>query len=115
MLTPELGCLPASGDEHELRFGGLGSVAAGWAGVSLGPTTAAPAAWAKMMRVERSVMSALRRHLLRADHPHVPGRVGPDRVGDVRQCGAEASARLQGAGAGRGDAEPMRDYRRSVG
>jgi hypothetical protein len=85
------------------------------AGVSLGPTTEAPASWAKMMQVERSVKSALRRHLLRADHPHVPGRVGPDRVGDVRQCGADASARLQGVGAGRGDAELMRDYRRSVG
>ena len=68
-----------------------------------------------MMQVDRSVKSALRRHLLRADHPHVPGRVGPDRVGDVRQCGADASARLQGVGAGRGDPEPMRDYRRSVG
>jgi len=85
------------------------------AGVSLGPTTAAPASWAKMMQVERSVKSALRRQLLRADHPHVPGQVGPDRVGDVRQRGADASARLQGVGAGRGDVEPMRDYRRSVG
>jgi hypothetical protein len=98
-----------------LRFGGLGPVAAGWAGVSLGPTTASPAAWAKMMQVERSVMSALRRHLLRADHPHLPGRVGSDRVGDVRQRRADASARLHSVGAGRGDAEPMRDYRRSVG
>jgi len=51
---------------------------------SLGPTTAAPASWAKMKQRERSVKSALRRHLLRADHPHVPARVGPDRVGDVR-------------------------------
>jgi hypothetical protein len=103
LLTPELGCLPASGNEHELQFGGLG------------PTTAAPASWAKMMQVERSVKSTPRRHLLRADHPYVPGQVGPDRVGDVRQRGADASARLQGVGAGRGDAEPMRDYRRSVG
>jgi hypothetical protein len=58
------------------------------ASVSLGPATAAPASLAKMMQVERSVKSALRRHLLRAD---------------------------QGAGPGRGDAEPMREYRRSVG
>jgi len=43
------------------------------AGVSLGPPTAAPASWAKMMQVERSVKSALRRQLLRADRPHVPG------------------------------------------
>ena len=31
LLTPELGCLPASGDERGLRFGGLGPVTAGWA------------------------------------------------------------------------------------
>jgi hypothetical protein len=97
---------PERGDHH---------VGAGPAGISLGPTTAAPASWAKMMQVERSVKSALRRYLLPADHPHVPGRVRPDRVGDVRQRGADASARLQGVGAGRGDAEPLRDYRRSDG
>jgi len=43
------------------------------AGVSLGPTTAALASWAKMMQVERSVKSDLRRHLPRADRPPVPG------------------------------------------
>jgi hypothetical protein len=31
LLTPELECWPALRDEHELRFGGLGPVAAGWA------------------------------------------------------------------------------------
>jgi hypothetical protein len=78
-------------------------------------SSADPASLAKMMQVERTVKSALRRHLLRANHPHVPGRVGPDRVGDVRQRGADAGARLRGVDAGLGDADPMRDYRRSVG
>jgi hypothetical protein len=68
-----------------------------------------------MMQVKRLVKSALRRHLFRDDHPNVPGRAGPDRVGNVRQREADASARLQGVGAGRGDAELMRDYRRSAG
>jgi hypothetical protein len=85
------------------------------ADVSLGPTTVAPASWAKMTQVERSVKSAPHRHLLRADHPHVPGQIGLDRVGDVRQRGADACACLQDVGADLGDAEPMRDYRRSVG
>jgi hypothetical protein len=60
------------------------------AGVSLGPATAAPASWANMTQMGRSVKSAVRRHLLRADHPHVPGRVGAD-------------------------AEPLRGERRSAG
>jgi hypothetical protein len=81
------------------------------AGVSLGPTTAAPASWAKMMQVERSMKSALRRCLLRGDYAHVPGRAGPDRVEDVRQRGEGACARPQDVAAGRGDAEPMRHYR----
>jgi len=107
---PGLGRGSERGDHHVgvepagVSLGPTSAAPASWAKI---PTSAAPASWAKMMQVERSVKSALRRHLLRIGHPHDPGRIGPDP--DVRQRGADASARLQGVGAGRGDAEPMRD------